>query len=151
MANKVNGKVYDWADITINLPHGQLILVSDISYKGGLEIEEVYGKGGMPQGWGRGNYKGEGSLTLLREEFDKFVEWLKGQGKSTLQSDPFPITVSYSDYDSVMVTDTLHDCKIKGDIEINPKQGDKKVEVKLNFAILKGIEHNGAKDYAEPK
>lgn len=151
MANQVNGKVFDWTDITITLPHGQLILVKDINYKGGLEIEEVYGKGGMPQGWGRGNYKGEGTLTLIREEFDKFCEWAQGQGKSLLQTDPFPITVSYSDYGAELVTDTLQDCKIKGDVEHNPKQNDKSMEVKLNFAILKGIDYNGYKDYEEPK
>lgn len=151
MANKVNGKVFDWTDISINLPHGLAIFITDISYKGSLEIEEVYGKGGKPQGWGRGNYKGEGSMTLIREEYDKLVEWISGQGSSILQCDPFPITVSYSDYDSELVTDTLHDCKLKDDIEINPKQGDKKIEVKLNFAILKGIEYNGVPDYEEPR
>ena len=90
-------------------------------------------------------------MTLIREEFDKLLEWAKGEGKSFLQTDPFPITVSYADEGEPIVTDTLQDCKIKGDVDHNPKQGDKSMEVKINFAILKGIDYNGYRDYEEPK
>lgn len=151
MAKTINGKVFDWADISVRLPHGEPMLIQEISYKDSLEVDPIYGKGGMAQGWGRGNHKGEGSMKVLREDFDKFVEWAAGQGRSILQTDPFAITVNYMDEDSVLVTDELRRCKIYGDIEAAPSQGSKSIEMTINFLILGGVSWNGHDGYAEPK
>ncbi len=146
---KVNGKYYDWADITINLPHGQLVDVHGIEYSDKLEKELVYGKGGKPVGWARGNYEAEGKLTLLLEEWEKFREWASGQGRTLFQLDPFPITVAYADDGSAVTTDTLKQC-ILTERSTGPKQGDKGLEVELSFLIVDGIDSNGYEGYKEP-
>lgn len=53
---KVNGKAYDWGDVDLKIP-GLNIQVQEISYDDELEIEEVYGSGSKPRGYGTGNYK----------------------------------------------------------------------------------------------
>lgn len=69
---KVNGKAYDWGDVDLKIP-GLNIQVQEISYDDELEIEEVYGSGSKPRGYGTGNYKdkvitlGDVSVTVERE------------------------------------------------------------------------------------
>ena len=45
---KVNGKVYDWADVDFKVP-GLDIEVQEISYDDELDQEAVYGKGTNPR------------------------------------------------------------------------------------------------------
>lgn len=60
---KVNGKAYDWGDVDLKIP-GLNIQVQEISYDDELEIEEVYGYGSKPRGYGTGNYKASGKLSI---------------------------------------------------------------------------------------
>jgi len=138
----VNGKYFSWEDITIFLPQGALLDVQDIEYSDEKEVEEVYGKGSKPVGYGRGNYKGAGKLTLKREGYDQLMAYCKTQGKAFYGLDPFPITVSYANSNDAPVTDKLKDCKFtKRDFK--GAQGDKSVNVELPFIIIGGINSDG--------
>lgn len=134
----INGKYYDWEDIEINFPHGPLVAVQSIDYSDEQEIEEVYGKGNKPIGYGRGNYKGSGKVTVLKEEYNRIIDWGKGQGKDFYDLDPFQITVSYAKEGEATKTDSLQDCKFtkRG---FKAAQGDKKNEIDLDIIILSGI------------
>lgn len=147
----VNGKVYDWTDIKINLPYGEAILIQSINYKSSLAKDRIYGQGGKVQGWGRGNYEAEGSFTILREEFERLIEWAKGQGFSIHQIPPFEITVSYSDYGDNIRTDKLYKCLLQGEMGFDISQGDTSVTTDVSFYILGGISFDGKMDYDEPK
>jgi len=139
----VNGKRYGWEDVTIALPHGILIDVAGIDYEDEKEVKEIYGKGSMPNGYGSGNYKASGKLTILREEFEQLLRDARAAGAKTLYGiPPFEITVSYSNEDQPVITDILHQCKFKKTGR-SSKQGDEKAEVELEFLILGGIEWNG--------
>lgn len=143
----INGRVYDWESIEIHLPHGEVIGVQDIEYNDKVNHERVYGKGSIPLGYGRGNYEGEGKVTLLRDEYDKLVEHAKNVEGGFYAMEPFPITVSYADKDGQVKTDTLPDC-IWVERKRSASQGDTSLTVELNFLILSPIEEDGLKAYA---
>lgn len=139
----INGEYYDWEDITIFAPTGPQLDAFSVSWKSSKELEEVYGQGGAPRGFGQGNWKGEGELGLLREQFDLLVAYAAAAGvKGVYGIKPFPITVAYTNDDSGLRNDQLIGCKIT-EIDTSPKQGDKRIEVMLKFAITKDIENNG--------
>ena len=71
----INGKSYSWEDIACTFPHGMLINVENIEYSDEKETELQYGKGSKPTGYGAGNYKAEGKVTLQREELNKLLEY----------------------------------------------------------------------------
>lgn len=143
----INGRVYDWESIEIHLPHGEVIGAQAIEYSDKVGVERVFGKGSVPLGYGRGNYEGEGKVTLLRDEYDKLVEHAKGQEGGFFNMAPFPITVSYADKDGKVRTDTLPDC-IWTERSRQGSQGDTKLTVELSFLILSPIEEDGLKAYA---
>lgn len=138
----INGQVFDWESITVSLPHGVLIGVKDISYDDERPVEPIYGKGSKPIGRGRGNYKAEGKLTVLREEFDKILDYARGKGVAFYQLPPFPITVSYANDGEPVRTDVLPECVFTKRSR-KASQGNTELTVDLDFVILKPIRDNG--------
>lgn len=138
----INGKYFDWEDIQIQGPQGILTGIDAIDYSDEQEVEEVYGKGGSPLGFGRGHWKGSGKLTLLREEYDRYVESLAANGNGFYDHDLFNIVVSYADDNSPVAVDLLKKCKFSKR-DFKAKSGDKKLHVGLDFKIFGGIESDG--------
>ncbi len=141
----INGNYYDWESIEIQLqPSGVAIGVTEINYNDERGIEARYGKGAVPRGFGRKNYKASGSMTLDKDEGELLR---KGLGGSFYSNKPFPIIVSYSNPDRETVTDTLPDCLITK-ADVSGKQDEDNVgAVKLDFIILSPIEWNGSAAY----
>ena len=79
MSLKVNGKAYDWGDVDVKFP-GLALVVQEISYDDEMEMEESYGYGHRPRGYGTGNYKSSGKISLLRDDYEEFLKWCKSQG-----------------------------------------------------------------------
>lgn len=139
----INGRNYDWESVTITLPQGTLVGVKKIDYSDEKEFKPVYGKGATPVSFGSGNYKGEGKLTLLREEFERLVTYCRNQGlKEFYGLPPFQVTVSYANETRPLVTDVLQACKFTK-TGSSAEQGKEDVEVELDFLILGGIAWNG--------
>lgn len=138
----INGKKYSWEDISVQLPHGDIVDFQNVDYSDGKEAEPVYGKGSNPTGYGTGNYSAEGKLTMLKEEHYKFIEWAKKQGKSLYKLPPFPVAVSYANEDQDTKTDILKSCKIVK-VSESSGQGDKEIKVEYEIKILDGIWRDG--------
>jgi hypothetical protein len=135
----INGKNWSWEDIDISLPSGPLVLVESIDYGDKKDLEPVYGKGDMPQGFGGGNYSAEGKLTIKKEEMKLLDRYLLTLGLFRIYDlPPFPITVSYANEDQGSTTDVLNQCKFV-ERSTAPKQNDKGINVDLTFQILGGI------------
>lgn len=138
---KVNGKAYDWGDVDIKLP-GIVTEVQEISYDDELEKELVYGKGSKPRGWGNGNYKASGKITLLRDDFEAINEYCKKQ------SIPFyglvlpKVVVSYAQGDGKIITDVINRVSFTKR-SIKAAQGDKSIKVDLDLMIGGVIEWDG--------
>ncbi len=138
----INGKRYSWEDVTITLPHGPLIDVDSIEYSDKKEAEAVYGKGSTPRGYGEGNYSAEGKVSLLKEEFDRLVDFAQKKGVALYRLPPFEITVSYGNTDEPSRTDVLRACKIT-ETSAKAAQGDKSMKVDLSVLILNGVVREG--------
>ncbi len=136
----INGNLYDWESVEIQLPSGAAIGINNISYNDERPIGARYGKGSTPRGFGRGNYKASGSMELDLDEAERLR---KAQGGSFYGGEPLVIIVSYANDDQDSITDTLADVKIvKADS--GAKQGDENVGVrKLDFEILSPIKWGG--------
>ena len=75
---------------------GLNIQVQEISYDDELEIEEVYGSGSKPRGYGTGNYKASGKLSMLRDDYDDLLVYCKQKGVPFYKMELPSIIVSYA-------------------------------------------------------
>lgn len=58
----INGRQYDWEDISVALPSGVAVGITEIKYTDGQGAEARYGKGAIPRGYGRTNYEDRKSV-----------------------------------------------------------------------------------------
>jgi hypothetical protein len=136
----VNGVLYDWESVTIQLPSGVAVGVTSINYNDERGIEPRHGKGSVPRGYGRKNYKGGGNMELDRDEYKTLQESLGG---SVYKGAPFVIVVSYGDDDLPTVTDTLPAVKITKQDTGASQDDDNAGAVKLDFTCTAPIKWNG--------
>jgi hypothetical protein len=138
----INGKHYDWEDISLILPNGSASGFTEIKYSDEQPVTPHYGKGAIPRGYGRGNYSASGSLVMDRDEWEKLKDELAGSGKGGGIYDhaPFTIVVSYADYDMPEVVDTLKSVKITKFDGGGGSQGDDNVSaITCELVILEPI------------
>lgn len=83
MSLKVNGQTYGWGDVDVKIP-GLVLVVQEISYDDEQEMEESYGKGYRPRGYGKGNYKASGKMSMLRDDYDDVLAYCKAKGLSLI-------------------------------------------------------------------
>ena len=137
----VNGKAYDWGDIDVQIS-GVNLELQEISYDDELEKEAVYGMGHMPRGYGSGNYKASGKLSLLRDDYNDLNDYCKSKGITFFDLVIPKIVVSYGNDNQKIVTDVLHNVtftKRSG----GGKQGDKSLTVDLDMLIFGKIVRDG--------
>ena len=140
----VNGRSYDWEDVSITLPHGEAVNITEIKYSDEQTVTSHYGKGAIPRGYGRGNYSATGSMVLDRQEYERLVPYLRENGKGIYDHDPFTIVVNYANDDQGTITDTLKSVKISKQDGGGGAQGDDKVTaMSLDLVILEPILWNG--------
>ena len=137
----INGKSYDWSDVAVKLP-GLELEVQEISYDDELEKEVVYGKGSRPRGYGTGNYKSEGKLSLLKDDFDDLINYCKRQGVPLYKLVIPKIIVSYANQTQKTKTDELNTVTFTKASQKNA-QGDKSLKVDIDFIIVNGINRDG--------
>lgn len=139
----VNGKNYDWADININIP-GLTMELQEISYDDELEKETSYGKGAMARGYGTGNYKSQGKMTMLRDDYNDLLDYCKRKNVPIYKVVLPKIIVSYANDGQKTKSDELNTVTFT---KTNHKggQGDKSLKVDLDFIIVNGIVRDGVK------
>lgn len=138
---KVNGKAYSWADVDVKLP-GLVLNVQEISYDDEQEMEEVYGKGNKPRGYGVGNYKASGKMSLLRDDYEDVLAYCKAKKVSFHNLEIPSIVVSYANEGDRTRIDELQKVKF---IKRSNKaaQGDKSLTVDIDLMIVGGIVQDG--------
>ncbi len=139
----VNGKVYDWADINLSFA-GFSTEVQEISYDDELEKEQVYGKGNKPRGYGTGNYKASGKLSLLRDDYQDLVDYCNRKKISLYSLVIDKIVVAYGKNGQRMTVDVLDKVTFTKRGK-SAKQGDKSLTVDLDFIIVGQIIADGMK------
>ena len=146
MSVQINGKQFDWGDITISLlPITPVVFTAkSISWDEELEAEAVYGKGRVPVGYGKGNWKASGKIEMLKSEFEALALIVPS---GILNMDPrfTTINVLYSNsLDSAipLTTTTLTGIRFTKASD-SASQGDKELKVSLDFLILSDVKRNG--------
>lgn len=139
----INGKCYDWNDVTINVSGMENIEITSISYGDKQDHEGIYGKRGNYRGYGTGNKSNTVSIEMSREDFDEFCRVIQKNGvKDFYKYIISKITVSYADGNGKTSTDVLTNVKL-GSRDTNPKQGEKSITMKMDGVAYGGIKWNG--------
>lgn len=136
----INGQLYDWESVEIVLPSGVTIGVTSIEYDDERPIEERYGKGSIPRGYGRKNYKASAKLEMDLDEAERLGAAMANLGAGGIYDmPPFPIVIAYANDEMPVVTDVLPLCKIVK-TSSGAKQGDENVgQRKYDLKILAPI------------
>lgn len=140
----VNGKAYDWGSVDTRIP-GLNLVTQEISYDDEQEMEEVYGKGGKPRGYGTGNYKASGKLSMLRDDYNDILDWCRAKGVPFYGVEIPSLVVSYANSGQRTRIDELKKVKF---VKRSHKaaQGDKSLTVDIDLMIVGGI----VQDSVEP-
>lgn len=139
----INGRQYDWEDITVTMPHGEAVGITEIKYKDGQSITARYGKGAVPRGYGRGNYEASGSFTMDRDEWER-LKLVLSVGGGIYDHEPFTIIVNYANNDMGNIIDVLKSCKITSFDGGGGSQGDDNASpIACEISILEPILWNG--------
>ncbi len=83
---------FGWDGYTATIMGKTLIDVESVEYDREQEIKEHYGKGNTPIGYGKGNKKSSGKLTIGYDEYERLVQASAAVGGDPLDLPPFPIT-----------------------------------------------------------
>lgn len=138
---KVNGKAYDWGDVDVKIP-GLTMEVQEVDYDDEFDMEETYGRGNKPRGYGTGNYKSSGKLTLLRDDYESMLTYCKAKGIPFYKLEIPSVVVSYANDGDRTRIDELR--KVKFSKRSNKAaQGDKSIKVDLDMMIFGGIVQDG--------
>ena len=141
MSIKVNGINYGWGDVDVKIP-GLNLVVQEISYDDEQEMEESYGKGYRPRGYGTGNYTASGKMSMLRDDFDDVLDYCKATGKSFYNVELPSVVVSYGNPGGRTRIDELKRVVF---VKRSHKaaQGDKTLTVDIDLMIVGGIVEDG--------
>ncbi len=141
MSLKVNGKAYDWGDVDVRIP-GLTLMVQEISYDDEFEKELLYGKGAKPRGYGTGNYKPSGKITMLKDDYEDLIDYCRTSGIAFYRLEIPKVIVSYASEGSATVSDVLNRVSFTK-ASHKAAQGDKSLKVDIDLMIAGTIERNG--------
>ena len=141
MSIKVNGINYGWGDVDVKIP-GLNHIVQEISYDDEQEKEESYGRGNRPRGYGRGNYKASGKMSMLRDDFDDVLDYCKSTGRPFYGVELPSVVVSYGDPGGRTRIDELKRVVFTKRSH-KAAQGDKTLSVDIDLMIVGGIVEDG--------
>ena len=144
----VNGKTYDWGDITVSLLPLSPVLIScsAISFDESLEASPVYGKGNAPIAFGTGKWVASGKITLLKTEFDLLQKTAKAAG-GILNMDPRVTAINVTYGPNLQGVIPISTATLLGvrfvKISNTASSGDKELKVDLEFLVLSNILRDG--------
>jgi hypothetical protein len=139
----INGRCYDWSDVDVKLP-GINVQVQEVSYDDELEKEAVYGKGQAPRGFGTGNYKSSGKISMLRDDYNDLLDYCRNSNISFYGLVIPKIIVSYANAGERTRQDVL-DTVTFSKRSNKASQGDKSLKVDLDILIVNGVIQDGVK------
>ena len=138
---KVNGISYGWGDVDVKIP-GLNLVAQEISYDDEQEMEESYGKGSRPRGYGKGNYKASGKMSMHRDDYDDVLDYCKAKGIPFYGVELPSVVVSYANPGGRTRIDELKKVVF---VKRSHKaaQGDKTLSVDIDLMIVGGIVEDG--------
>lgn len=138
---KVNGSTYSWGDVDVKMP-GLAVVVQEISYDDEQEMEEAYGKGTRPRGYGKGNYKASGKMSMLRDDYDDVLDYCRRMKIPFFGVELPMVVVSYGNEGGRTRMDVLKKVVFTKRSH-KAAQGDKSLTVDIDLMIVGGIVEDG--------
>lgn len=138
----INGRQYEFADITLVMGGRDVIGVRGIKYKENQEKELIYGKGNEPLSIQKGNRAYGGEVVLLQSELETLKLFAKTKtGRSSILGLTLNAVVCYGNplKGDPMITDKIYGIQFTEE-EKGMAQGDKNMEITLPFLAL-GIDY----------
>ncbi|MBV8255000.1 MAG: hypothetical protein JO154_20535 [Chitinophaga sp.] len=132
-----DSREFEWADVKVVLFGREISGLRGLTFKKSYEKEVIYGAGNTPQAVQRGNKKYDGTLTILKSEFDMLNEAAVVAGFDDIVDVPahlISITCTYSNDSKIQVNQLLN--VEFTDYEDGMKQGEKFKEVALPFICM---------------
>lgn len=136
-----DSREFEFADIKVSMLGTELSGLRGLTYKKSQEKELIYAAGNQPKAIQRGNKKYEGTITLLKSDFDLLNTASRAAGYEDITDVPgrlINITCLYqkSDDGLQLKTDSLQNVEFS-DYEEGMKQGEKFKEISLPFMFLR--------------
>ena len=131
----INGRQYEWADVSLILGGRDVVGLRGIKYKESQEKELLYGKGNMPLSVQKGNKAYEGEVTILQSDLETLKLLARQQtGRSSILGLNLNAVVCYGNplHGDAMITDRLYGIQFTEE-EKSLSQGDKNMEITLPF------------------
>lgn len=129
----INGREYEWADISLNVGGFDITGFRNVNYKESQEKEPLHGKGNKPRSIQRGNKTYSGSLTFTQSEV---IALKSAAGSLSLLDVKVDIIVAYVPENSAKIRVVSILGAEFTDIEEKMSQGDKYMEIELPFVAL---------------
>jgi hypothetical protein len=128
----INGKSYEWQDITLNIMGVAISGIINIEYSDTQDMVNIYGAGRMPVSRGYGKLETEAKITLLMEEVENIMA-VAPLGR--LQDIPeFDISVMYLDAALIPRKHKLRNCRFKNNKRAS-STGDQSIPVELELIV----------------
>ena len=130
-APEINGVVYSWSNLTVNVAGTLVTGITKITYKDEQEIANIYGAGQRPIGRGYGHITSSANITLLRDEVEA-IRTLSPTGR--LQDiSPFDIIVTFLPIGGKkIITHRIREAQFKTDgVEANEGDTSNSIDFEL--------------------
>ncbi|MEG0760072.1 hypothetical protein [Chryseobacterium sp.] len=134
MAVDINGREYEWGDLSLILGGRDLARFRGVKYnEAEIEREAVYAKGTKPTSIQSGNESFGGEFKMLQSEYEKLVV----AGGGTIKSLTLDAIVCYGNpsKNNAMITDRIESLRFTG-AEKEFNQGDKFMEITVPWIAL---------------
>ena len=131
----INGRQYEWADISLILGCRDVTGIRGIKYKEKQEKELMYGKGNQPLSIQKGNKSYEGEITVTQSELETLKLLARQQTlRSSILGLNLNAVVCYGNplKGDAMITDRLYGIQFTEE-EKSMSQGDNNMEITLPF------------------
>ena len=128
----INGKSYEWADITCNILGVPVVGITSLEYKEEQQMENIYGAGSYPVSRGYGKVEPSAKVTLLMEEVEA-IQAVAPDGRLNAIAE-FDIIVSFIDTNLVTRQHKLRNCRFKNNAR-SSNQGDTSIPVELDLVL----------------
>jgi hypothetical protein len=128
----INGKAYEWADITVNIMGIPIAGIDAISYEEDQKMTNNYGAGNRVVSRGYGQIEPIGSITLHAEEINALVN---AAPNGRLQDIPeFQVTVAFIPNGGAVMVHKLKMCRFMKN-KMDGKKGDTMIPVELPLIV----------------
>lgn len=142
MSLKVNGQTYSWGQTLTSRSRASSWSCRKSATTTSRTWKKATAMGNRPRGYGKGNYKASGKMSMLRDDYDDVLAYCKAKGVPFYGLEWPSVVVSYANEGERTRIDEL---KKVVPIKRSHKaaQGDKSLTVDIDLMIVGGIVEDG--------